>query len=224
MKNENAKNEKILKNGVTELVFILDRSGSMAGLESDTVGGFNSLITRRKEEGGDALVTTLLFDDKIETLHDRVPLSEIGKMTEKEYYVRGCTALLDAVGETLERISMIHKYARREDVPEKTIFVITTDGLENASRKFSTKQVKDLVKAKRELGWEFLFLGANIDAVETAGAYGIAPECAVDYHADRRGTKKIYEALDKAVGCFMKNSSVGKAWREEADEDYNSRK
>ncbi len=214
--NENKKN-------VTELVFILDRSGSMGGLEDDTIGGFNSMIDRQRGEGSDAYVTTVLFDNVNETVHDRVPLAAVCPMTRKEYYVRGCTALLDAVGDTINHISDIHKYARPEDIPARTLFVITTDGMENASRKYTASAVKKMIEAKKEAGWEFIFIGANIDAVECAADYGIAPEYAVNYHADKKGTAKVYDAVGKAVGCAMRSAPLGYAWREEADEDFNGR-
>ncbi len=215
--NENKKN-------ITELVFILDRSGSMGGLEDDTIGGFNSMIDRQRAEEADAFVTTVLFDNVSETVHDREKLSDVKPMTRKEYFVRGCTALLDAVGDTIVHISDIHKYARPEDVPERTLFVITTDGMENASRRYTAPAVKKLVEEKKAGGWEFIFIGANIDSVECASNYGIAPEYAVNYHADKKGTAKIYDAVGKAVGCAMRRAPLDAAWREDADEDFNSRK
>ena len=210
-------------NELTELVFILDRSGSMGGLEDDTIGGFNSMIERQKSEGKEAYVTTVLFDNVNETVHDRVKLDKISPMTRKEYFVRGCTALMDAVGDTVNHISDIHKYARTEDVPGKTMFVITTDGMENASRKYTKSDIKKLIEAKKELGWEFIFIGANIDAAETAAGYGIAPECAVDYHADKLGTRRVYEAVGNAVKCAMSRAPLGSSWREDADKDFASR-
>ena len=186
-------------NNLTELVFILDRSGSMGGLESDTVGGFNSLIEKQRKEAGECLVTTVLFDNVVETLHDRLKLLEVPVMTEKEYYVRGCTALIDAIGETVGHIREIHKYARPEDVPAHTMFVITTDGLENASHKFSSDEVKKMVEEQKGKGWEFVFIGANIDAVETAGRFGIDSDRAVNYHADRRGTKLAFSVVVPGV-------------------------
>ena len=209
---------------ITELVFILDRSGSMGGLEDDTIGGFNSMIERQRSEGSEAYVTTVLFDNVNETIYDRVKLSDVKPMTRKEYFVRGCTALIDAIGDTVGHISDIHKYARAEDVPERTLFVITTDGMENASRKHSASEVRKMIEEKKECGWEFIFIGANIDAVETASNYGIAPEYAVDYHADKKGTAKVYEAVGKAVGCAMRCAPLDSSWREEADEDFKKRK
>ena len=215
-KNENKKN-------ITELVFILDRSGSMGGLEDDTIGGFNSMIDRQRGEDSEAYVTTVLFDNVSETIHDRVNLSDVKPMTRKEYFVRGCTALLDAVGDTIVHISDIHKYARPDDVPVKTLFVITTDGMENASRKYSADAVKKMIEEKKECGWEFIFIGANIDAVQCASNYGITPEYAVNYHADKKGTAKVYEAVGRAVGCAMRRAPLDGAWREDADEDFKSR-
>ena len=165
-----------MKKNLTELVFILDRSGSMQGLEGDTIGGFNAMIEKQKKELGEVFVSTVLFDDRAEMLHDRVSLEKVRPITEKEYYVRGCTALLDAIGGAIHHIGNIHKYARSEDVPEHPLFVITTDGMENASRRYSTRRVKEMIQRQKEkYGWEFLFLGANIDAVETAGHLGIGP-------------------------------------------------
>ena len=195
--------------GLTEIVFILDRSGSMAGLEEDTIGGFNAMIERQKRQEGEALVSTVLFDDRQEVLHDRQRLDQIGAITRNDYYVRGCTALLDAVGSAIHHISMIHKYARREDRPEKTIFIITTDGYENASRRYSYEKVKRMVERQKELfGWEFLFLGANIDAISVAGRFGIAPERAANFHNDSEGTALNYNVLSETVCAYRANSRI----------------
>ncbi|MCR5208145.1 MAG: VWA domain-containing protein [Eubacterium sp.] len=210
---------KKTENRITELVFILDRSGSMAGLESDTIGGFNSLIEKQKKEEGECLVTTVLFDHEILTLHDRIPLSEIKPMTCSDYEVRGCTALVDAIGTTVEHISKIQKYVRKEDVPENTMFVIITDGLENASKRFSSDEVKKLIERKKELGWEFLFIGANIDAVETAAQYGISDERAVDYIADSQGTKTVFDAVADTVCCMRNDAPVAACWRKRIEKD-----
>ena len=213
----------ITMNKTTEIVFILDRSGSMSGLESDTIGGFNSMIEKQKNEPGECFVTTVLFDNAVETLHDRVKLSEIKKMTEKEYFVRGSTALLDAIGSTIKHISNIHKYAREEDVPAHTIFVITTDGMENSSREYSSDKVKKMIGKKKEKGWEFIFLGANIDAVETARSFGIAKENAVNYHCDAKGTAINFACVGKAVSSMRAKGKMDESWREEIDADYASR-
>ena len=191
-----------MKKNLTEIVFILDRSGSMSGLEADTVGGFNAMIAKQKKEPGEALISTVLFDDESVVVHDRVPVQNIAPMTERDYYVRGCTALLDAIGGAIHHIGNVHKYARAEDVPEHTLFVITTDGMENASRRYDSEQVKLMIeRQKARHGWEFLFLGANIDAVETAGRFGIGADRTVNYHADRAGTQLNYEVLSEAVSA-----------------------
>ena len=217
-----------MRKGLTEVVFILDRSGSMAGLERETIGGFNSLLEKQKKEEGEALISTVLFDNVSEVLHDRVPVSRIAPMTDKEYYVRGCTALLDAVGGAIHHIGNVHKYAREEDRPEKTLFVITTDGLENASHHYSAKHVRDMIQRQKErYGWEFLFLGANIDAVREAAKFGIDEACAVDYNCDSAGTELNYEVLSAAVSQ-VRSSSAGKkldrSWKKRIEEDYAERK
>ena len=209
-------------NNITELVFILDRSGSMAGLESDTVGGFNGMLHKQKAEEGVAYVTTVLFDDQIETLHDRIPLPEVRDITEKEYYVRGCTALIDAIGATVQHIETIHKYARKEDVPAHTVFVIITDGMENASRKFSSDEVKKMISRKKEKDdWEFLFIGANIDAVETAKHIGISADRAVNYRSDRKGTRVVYDCVNAPLQAMRRNESINADWSEAIEADFN---
>jgi uncharacterized protein YegL len=214
-----------MKKGLTELVMILDRSGSISGLEADTIGGFNSMIEKQKKEEGEVYVSAVLFDNVSEVIYDRVDISRIEPMTDKQYYVRGCTALLDAVGGAIKHISTVHKYAREEDVPEKTIFVITTDGMENASRKYSSGEIKKLVKAQTEAGWEFLFLGANIDAVETAGRYGIAEDRAVEYLSDSDGTALNYEVLGETVGAMRcARQRVDGRWKEKIERDHMKRK
>ena len=198
-----------MKKNMTELVMILDRSGSMGGLESDTIGGFNSMIEKQKKEDGEAFVTVVLFDNLLETVYDRVDLRKVEPMTEKQYYVRGCTALLDAVGSTIRHIEMIHKYAREEDVPEKTLFVITTDGMENASREYTYETVRKLIEEKKDKAhWEFLFLGANIDAVKEAGRFGIAASRAAKYEHDGTGTRKNFQAMSSIVGMARKAQSA----------------
>ena len=210
---------------MTELVFILDRSGSMSGLEADTIGGFNSMIAKQKKESGEAFVSTVLFDNESTVIHDRLPLGEVPPMTEKEYFTRGCTALLDAVGGAIHHIGNIHKYARPEDVPEKTLFVITTDGQENSSRRYNYETVRRMIDHEKEkYGWEFLFLGANIDAVETAKHFGIGADRAVNYHSDREGTQLNYEVLSKAVSAVRCSVPLGTNWKKRIDEDFNSRK
>lgn len=189
-----------MRKNLTEVVFILDRSGSMAGLESDTIGGFNSLIEKQKKEEGEAYISTVLFDDVSEVLYDRVPIEKVEPMNDRQYYVRGCTALLDAVGGAIRHIANVHKYAREEDRPEKTLFIITTDGMENASRQFSYEKVKEMInKEKEKYGWEFLFLGANIDAVSVAGRFGISADRAINYECDKKGTELNYRELSHVV-------------------------
>ena len=222
-----------MKKGLTEIVFILDRSGSMRGLEQDTIGGFNSLIDKQKKEEGDAVVSTILFDDQIEVLHDRENLDGIKPITEDEYYVRGCTALLDAVGGAIHHIGNVHKYARKEDVPEKTLFIITTDGMENASRRYSFEKVKHMIeRQKSKFGWEFLFLGANIDAIEVAGRFGIQPERAVNFNCDSKGTAINYRVLSKVVSKFRlmdldddmeEDVFADCKWKEEIEADFKAR-
>lgn len=213
-----------MKKGLTEIVFILDRSGSMAGLESDTVGGFNSMIGRQKKEEGEAIVSTVVFDDVSEVIHDRVPLEKIQPLTERDYFVRGCTALLDAIGGAIHHIANVHKYAREEDVPEHTLFVITTDGMENASRCYDIEKVRRMIeKEKEKYGWEFLFLGANIDAIATARQFGIGADRAVDYNCDSEGTQLNYEVLSDAVSSVRRSSPLTSAWKRRIDEDYKSR-
>ena len=211
-------------NNITELVFILDRSGSMAGLEADTIGGFNSMIEKQRKEEGECFVSTVLFDNYTEVLHDRVKLSEIQPMTDKEYTVRGCTALIDAIGGAIHHIGNVHKYARSEDVPAHTMFIITTDGLENASRKYTADRVKNMIEHQKErYGWEFLFIGANIDAVETAARYGIDGNRAVNYHADGQGTRILYETVSKAVCNFRACAPLSADWSDEINADYQKR-
>ena len=214
-----------MKKQLTELVFILDRSGSMFGLEADTLGGFNSMIAKQRREEGEALVSTVLFNGTTTVLHDRVPLTRIEPMTERQYQVGGCTALLDAIGGAIHHIGNVHKYAREEDRPEHTLFVITTDGLENASHSYSADQVRRMIRRQREnYGWEFIFLGANIDAVETAAHIGIDRSRAVNYHSDSRGTRLNYEVLSEAI-CSVRNCQpLEENWSQRIDEDYLGRK
>ena len=198
-----------MREDLTEVVFILDRSGSMSGLESDTIGGFNSMIEKQRKEEGEALISTILFDDRSEVLYDRVPVKKIEPMTDRKYYVRGCTALLDAIGGAIHHISNVHKYAREEDRPAKTLFIITTDGMENASREYSCRKVKEMVeKAKKKYDWEFLFLGANIDAIEVAGRFGISADRAVNYECDSAGTALNFDVLSDTVSTVRKAKSM----------------
>ena len=204
-----AEREAKMKKGLTELVMILDRSGSMSGLEADTIGGFNSMIEKQKKEDGEAYVSVILFDDRTEVLYDRVDIRKIEPMNDKQYYVRGCTALLDAVGGAIHHTGNVHKYAREEDVPEKTIFIITTDGMENASRQYTYDKVRHMIERQKErYHWEFMFLGANIDAVKEAGRFGINPSRAVRYEHDSAGTRLNYEVVSHVVGCARKAATV----------------
>lgn len=213
------------KNNITEMVFILDRSGSMHGLEKDTIGGFNSMLSKQKKEDGEAFVTTVLFDNDYSIIHDRIKIADVPEMTEREYYVKGCTALVDAIGKTIRHIVNIHKYSRREDVPDNTIFVIITDGMENASREFDAQTVKNMVEhEKKKYGWEFIFLGANIDAVETARHFGINRDRAVNYNCDSEGTELNYEVVSDAVTQVRMCQPLCPDWSARIDEDYKKRK
>lgn len=220
-----------MNENLTELVFILDRSGSMGGLESDTIGGFNSMISKQQKEDGEAVVSTVLFDDKCEVIHDRVKIADVKRMTEDDYYVRGCTALLDAVGGAIHHIGNVHKYAREEDRPAKTLFIITTDGLENASKRYSFKDVKQMIERQKEkYHWEFIFLGANIDAIEVAGNMGISRDRAANYNCDSEGTALNFECLEAAVTRVRKCKSsevnaalAGGEWKAAIDEDFEKR-
>lgn len=221
-----------MRRGLTEIVYILDRSGSMSGLEADTIGGFNSMMEKQKKVEGEGLVSTLLFDNQCEVLHDRINVNDVPVMTEEEYYVRGCTALLDAVGGAINHIKNIHKYAREEDRPEKTIFIITTDGKENASCQYSYGKIKKMIeKQQKKEGWEFMFIGANIDAYGEAGKLGIKKNRTVNYVHDELGTRNVYAGVAKAVCSVMRATSVQEVdeclaesgWDEEIVADYNSR-
>lgn len=220
-----------MSKNITEIVYILDRSGSMSGLEGDTIGGFNAMMEKQKKTGKDAVVSTVLFDDVCEVLHDRAPIESVKKMTNKQYYVRGCTALLDAVGGAIHHIGRLHK-KMGDDRPEKTIFVITTDGMENASRKYSYEKIQKMIKRKEEkYGWEFIFIGANIDAIAEASRIGIQADRSVNYINDSVGIKNVYKSVSKAVcsvmeaGCAaeVKGCMAKSAWDEDVREDYNKR-
>lgn len=210
-------------NDTTELVFILDRSGSMAGLEADTIGGFNAMLEKQKKEPGECYVTTVLFDHEILTLHDRLRLQDVPALTDSDYAVRGCTALIDAIGMTVKRVEDIHRYQRKEDVPAHTLFVITTDGLENASKEYSADKVKKMIEKKKQNGWEFLFIGANIDAIGTAKGFGIDADRAVNYHADHKGTEVLYRCVGNAVSGIRASVPMKASWSEEIEEDFASR-
>jgi len=220
-----------MKKGLTELVFILDRSGSMSGLEKDTIGGFNSMIEKQKKEAGEAIVSTVLFDDCMKVIHNRVPMDQVNKLTDQDYYVGGCTALLDAMGKAIKHINQVQKAQPEEERPEKTMFIITTDGQENSSREYTYEKIKKMVEKKQnKKHWEFLFLGANIDAIGTAAGLGIRADRAVNYHSDAIGTAVNYKALAKAVSSFRAAKSVDEVeacmtnWDNEIVEDYKSRK
>ena len=213
-----------MNNNLTELVFILDRSGSMAGLESDTIGGFNSMVEKQKRENGEALLSAVLFSNDSSVLYDRVDLKKIEPMTEQQYFVGGCTALLDAIGDAVHHIGNVHKYAREEDRPAKTIFVITTDGMENASRRYTYDEVRRMVERQRErYGWEFLFLGANMDAVAAARRFGIREDRAVRYRCDARGTALNFKVVSEAIGSVRENRSLEADWKAEIERDYKAR-
>lgn len=201
-----------MRKGLTEVVFILDRSGSMSGLEADTIGGFNSMIEKQRKEEGEAYISTVLFDDRTEVLYDRVPVARVEPMNENQYFVRGCTALLDAIGGAIHHIANVQKYAREEDRPEKTLFIITTDGMENSSHIYTYDKVKKMVeKEKEKYGWEFLFLGANIDAIEVAGRFGIGADRAVNYECDSEGTALNYQVLSETVSAVRRSKSRAEA-------------
>ena len=220
-----------MKKGLTEIVFILDRSGSMSGLEEDTIGGFNSMLEKQKNEKGKAIVSTVLFDDRMEVLHDRKKLKKIEPLTTEDYYVRGSTALLDAIGCAIHHIGNIHKYADPDEVPEKTLFIITTDGMENASTRYDYRQVKKMIqRQKKRYGWEFIFLGANIDAVEVAGHFGIAKNRAVRYESDAMGTALNFQVMSNVISSVRSadKASLTEALDEEEfldeiREDYEKR-
>lgn len=213
-----------MKKGLTEIVFILDRSGSMSGLEKDTIGGYNSTIEKQKQEEGEAYVSTVLFDTEMEVLHDRIPLAQIEPLTEREYYARGGTALLDAIGGAIHHIGNVHKYAREDDVPEKTIFVITTDGYENSSRKYSSDRIKQMIeRQKQKYGWEFIFLGANIDAIETARNFGIDEDRAANFVNDGEGIKTMYMAECCLMSDIRNKRSNKRDWKRNVDADFQRR-
>jgi uncharacterized protein YegL len=218
------KNDKTKDNGITEVVFILDRSGSMTGLEADTIGGFNSMLKKQQKENGEALVSTVLFDDSCDVIHDRVPIGDVKPLTEDDYFVCGSTALLDAIGGAVHHIANVHKYAREEDRPGKTIFVITTDGMENASRVYSYDEVQRMVKHEQEkYGWEFLFLGANMDAISAARSFGIRADRAVRYRCDGAGTALNYSVVSETVARVRRRESIEPDWSAPIEADVKMR-
>ena len=213
-----------MKKNVTELVFILDKSGSMAGLEADTIGGYNAMLSKQKKAEGEAIVTTALFNQHYDLLHDRINIKGISPITEEDYEVGGTTALLDAIGFTIQKIVNVQKRTSDEERAEKVLFVITTDGMENASHEFTADKIKKMVQHQKEMyGWEFLFLGANIDAVTTAARFGIEEDFAVDYHADEVGTQLNYEAVNEAVSSIRSGKKIERNWKEDIERDYNRR-
>lgn len=218
-----------MKKGLTELVFILDRSGSMSGLEADTIGGFNSLLAQQRQKDGEAILSTVLFDDQMEILHDRVNIKMVKDLTDEDYIVRGCTALLDAMGKAIKHINKVQKSLPEDEQPEKTMFIITTDGMENSSHEYTYEKIKKMVEKKQsKKHWEFLFLGANIDAIGTAANLGIRSDRATNYHCDSEGTAVNYRALNRAVAC-MRDCDIEEldealeSWSEEIEEDYTKR-
>ncbi|MDY4810286.1 MAG: vWA domain-containing protein [Bulleidia sp.] len=214
-----------MKKNLSEIVFLLDRSGSMSGLEKDTIGGFNAMIEKQKKEEGEALISTILFDHEMKVLHDRVKVQDVKPISEKDYQVRGCTALLDAMGGAIHHIGNVHKYARNEDVPEHTIFVITTDGMENASSYYSSSKVRTMVERQKEkYGWEFLFLGANMDAIAAAKNFGIEEDKAVEYRSDDIGTRLNYAVMSEAICEFRTKGTVEKSWKQKIENDRKNRK
>ncbi len=213
-----------MKNNITELVFILDRSGSMNGMEKDTIGGFNSMIQKQKQLDGQAYVTTVLFNDHNKTIHDRIDLKEVKPLTEKDYHVSGCTALLDAIGTTINHIEKIHKYIRKEDVPENTIIAITTDGYENASKCFTSQAIKELIEKKKKDGWQFIFMAANIDAVETAASFGIDKDHSANYYQDSYGTDLSYGSMNKFVTNLRCGLNFTTDWKKDVEDHYKKKK
>ena len=213
-----------MKNNATELVFILDRSGSMAGLEKDTIGGFNAMLKKQKEVEGECRITTVLFDNQLNILHDRLDIQAIGSLTEKDYQVGGSTALLDAIGSTINKIGNVQKHSSHEHRASKVLFVIITDGEENSSREFSSERVKKMTEHQmKKYNWEFIFLGANIDAVETSKMYGIRPDRTQNYHADAKGVNLNFDVMSKTVASFRMNDSIDEGWKDQIEKDFDER-
>lgn len=221
----NSERVKHMKKDLVELVFILDRSGSMSGLEEQTIGGFNRLISEQKEVKSEAIVSTVLFDDAFEVIHNRLPIQRIESMTSKEYYVRGSTALLDAIGRSIVKIRHIHQKLDEEAKPEKTLFFIITDGMENASKEFDYTHIKDYIELQKEkYGWEFIFMGANIDAIKTAKKFGVDSNRAVQYHSDEQGTNLNYRVMSESIRDLRVNKTIKEDWKSDIDKDYLNRK
>ena len=213
-----------MKNNATELVFILDRSGSMAGLEKDTIGGFNAMLKKQKEVEGECRITTVLFDNQISILHDRLDIQAIESLTEKDYHVGGSTALLDAIGSTINKIGNVQKHSSHEHRASKVLFVIITDGEENSSREFSSQRIKKMIEHQmKKYNWEFIFLGANIDAVETSKMYGIRPDRTQNYHADAKGVNLNFDVMSKTVANFRMNDSIDESWKDQIEKDFDER-
>jgi len=214
-----------MKNNLTEIIFILDKSGSMSGLEADTIGGFNAMLKKQKAETGDAVITTVLFDDRYQLLHDRINIKGVKPITAKDYYVEGSTALLDAIGKTINKAVNVQRNSSATVRADKVMFIITTDGMENASREYSLQQINQMIKHQTDkYNWEFIFLGANIDAEATAQSYGIRKDRAVNYHADSLGTEVNYMAMSEAISDFRANRMENSRWRDEIDKDFEDRK
>jgi uncharacterized protein YegL len=213
-----------MKRNITELVFILDKSGSMSGLERDTIGGYNAMLEKQQKEQGEAIVTTVLFDDKFQLLHDRLNIKEICPITEKDYYVEGSTALLDAIGKTIQKIGSAQKHASEDNRAHKVLFVITTDGMENASHEYTYEMIRNMIERQKEkYGWELIFLGANIDAVSTAERFGIGSDRAANYNADSKGTRLNYETVSEAVSMLRTDREINGNWKKKIDEDFSKR-
>ena len=213
-----------MKQGQTELAFILDRSGSMSGLESDTIGGFNSLLDKQKRESGSCTVTTVLFDNAYELLHDRIPLSGVRNITGQDYFVRGSTALLDAIGRTVDKIVSAQRQTAETERAEKVLVVIITDGMENASREYRYERVREMIEQQQKEGWEFLFLGANIDAIKAASSFGIAADRAVNYRPDGVGTRLNYDVVSDAVCSLRAGQPLAVNWKKRIQENCDEAK
>ena len=214
----------MMNDKLTELVFILDRSGSMAGLEGDTIGGFNAMLEKQKKEEGEALLSAVLFSDRSTVLYDRADIKKVEPMTDRQYFVGGCTALLDAIGDAVHHIGNVHKYAREEDRPKRTVFVIITDGMENASRRYCYDEVRRIVERQREkYGWEFLFLGANMDAISAARRFGIREDRAVRYRCDAKGTALNFEVVSDTIGSIRDGAAPTAAWKKRIEADFEER-